>query len=43
MLTNKECTRILNKEGKKYTEQEIKQISELIELFALITVKEFKK
>ena len=41
MLTIKKCEKILNKKGKNYTEEQIKEIAKFIEIFAKITIENY--
>jgi len=43
MLTIQECKKILNRNGKKYSEKEIEQIREFLWELALIGVKNLEK
>mgnify|MGYP006139405719 FL=1 len=43
MVSFKECKKILNKNGNKYSDENIKEIKELLEFYAKLTVKEFYK
>ena len=43
MVSFKECKKILNKKGTKYSDESIKEIKELLEFYAKLTVEEFYK
>jgi hypothetical protein len=43
MVSFKECKKILNKKGVKYSDESIKEIKELLEFYAKLTVEEFYK
>lgn len=43
MVSFKECKKILNKKGAKYSDESIKEIKELLEFYAKLTVEEFYK
>lgn len=43
MVSLKECKKILNKDELKYSDNEIREIKELLEYFAKITVEQFNK
>lgn len=43
MVSFKECKKILNKKGVKYSDENIREIKELLEFFAKLTVEEFYK
>ena len=43
MVSFKECKKILNKNELKYSDNEIREIKELLECFAKITVEQFNK
>lgn len=43
MVSFKECKKILNKKGLKYSDENIREIKELLEFYAKLTVEEFYK
>jgi hypothetical protein len=43
MVSFKECKKILNKKGVKYSDENIREIKELLEFYAKLTVEEFYK
>ena len=43
MVSFKECKKLLNKKGVKYSDENIREIKELLEFYAKLTVEEFYK
>lgn len=43
MVSFKECKKILNKKGVKYSDENIREIKELLEFYAKLTIEEFYK
>ena len=43
MVSFNECKKILNKKGVKYSDENIREIKELLEFYAKLTVEEFYK
>ena len=43
MVSFKECKKILNEKGVKYSDENIREIKELLEFYAKLTIEEFYK
>jgi hypothetical protein len=43
VITIKKCKKVLEKNGDKYTDEQVKQISDLLKEFASLSVNEYHK
>ena len=43
VITTEKCKKVLEKNGNKYTNEQIKQISDLFNMFASLTINEYHK